>query len=329
MSAGLSNLFPLSDQRPAAATFLDDVRRGLSAADKFLDCKYFYDAPGCALFEAILDAPEYYVGRAEREVLALHEGRIRSSFPAKVCVIEYGSGASEKTRWLLSALERPAAYAPIDLAIQQLQSAAAAIARDYPEVLVAPIAADFAGVVQLPPPIASLGVPRMGFFPGTSLGNLEPPDQLALLRSAATLLGPGGRLLLGLDLKKDQTTLEAAYNDSAGVTARFNLNLLARINRELGGDFDLAAFGHEAVYVPDRSRIEMRLVSLKAQTVQVAGERFHFRDGERVHTENSYKFDRAAVEDLAARTGFAVKETWSDKLDRVALITLEAAPAGF
>jgi dimethylhistidine N-methyltransferase len=229
---------------------------------------------------------------------------------------ELGAGSLVKVRLLLEHLERPAAYVPVDVSGEHLRAAASELADDYPDLDVLPVVADFTRSFSLPDAPAAR---RAVFFPGSTLGNFDPPEADALLRRVARLVGPGGGLLLGVDLRKDERVLEAAYSDAAGVTAAFNLNVLARINRELGGDFDLDSFRHKAFYNRQRHRIEMHLVSRRQQRVRVGRWAFHFRAGETVHTECSYKYDRAELAARAARCGLRAVEWWTDERDYFAV----------
>ena len=296
------------------------VLDGLSATPRSIPAKFLYDARGSALFDEICDLPEYYLTRTETEILKRHAADIAQRAGPGCALIEFGSGSSVKSRLLIEALPELALYAPIDISREHLDATAARLRRDYPGLNVVPVCADFMGSV---PPIESRGR-RLGFFPGSTIGNLMPDEAKAFLRHARTLLGDDGALVLGVDLKKDPQRLHDAYNDSVGVTAAFTLNLLRRMNRELQATFDLAGFAHEAFYAEAEGRIEIYFRSLRQQTVTVAGQRFDFAEGERVHTEYSYKYGTADLSALAASGGFRVAETWTDPERLFAVVYLES-----
>src|SRR5262249_32612146 len=283
-------------------TFLADVIAGLTDNPKRLGAKYFYDAAGSQLFEEITRLAEYYPTRTEMGLLRRDGARIISELAPGTALVEFGSGSTAKARVLLDAAPTLAAYVPVDISAEFLGSEATRLQDDYPQLKVLPVAADFTSLFELPAPVR--GCPLVGFFPGSTIGNFEPHEADAFLRRAAKILGPGARFVIGADLVKDEAVLDAAYNDAAGVTARFNLNVLTRINRELGGDFDRSAFLHKAFYNRARARIEMHLVSLVRQRVQVAGRTVAFRSGETIHTENSYKYTPARFAALARRAGW-------------------------
>ena len=288
-----------------------EAARGLRKPCKELPCKLFYDDQGSRLFEQICQLDEYYLTRTETAILDRHAGEIAALAGPGCLLVEYGSGSSKKTRLLLDHLPDLAAYAPIDISRDQLLSSAAGLAADYPALQVAPIWADYTLPVQLPA-IEKAAARRMAFFPGSTIGNFYPHQARAFLRRTADLVGPGGGLLVGVDLKKDPQLLNRAYNDRLGVTAAFNLNLLDRLNRELGADFHLDHFRHYAFYEPTHGRIEMHLVSLADQTVHLDGERFSFRRHETILTEVSYKYDLGEFARLAAGAGFASHQAWVD-----------------
>ena len=309
--ARASAAYSLHDLHPDTGHFLDDVWAGLSQPHKTLPPKYFYDAQGCALFEAICALPEYYLTRAE---IALMRGRVgdmaRQLGPGCV-LIEYGSGSGRKTRILIDAIE-PVAYVPIDIAREQLGATAEEIAREFPRLRVIAVCADYSRPLALPE-LDDLGARRrIVYFPGSTIGNFTLAEATAFLAGAREQAGAGGGLLIGVDLKKDTAQLDAAYNDARGVTAGFNLNLLARINRELGADFDLSAFRHRAFYDEAAGRIEMHLESVKAQAVTINGREFRFREGETIHTENSCKYSIREFQELARAAGLAPVECWTD-----------------
>lgn len=290
--------------------FETEVLAGLSADRKMLPCRFFYDARGSELFEKITGLPEYYPMRAETAILRAHAPEIGAAVPDGVLLVEFGSGSSTKTEILLGALNEPAAYVPIDVSESALTAAAVRLSRRFPRLRTVPVIGDFGGPVALPG--AFDGAPRLGFFPGSTIGNFTPDRAASLLRHLGGILGTGSRLIVGADLRKDVRRLLDAYDDPAGVTAAFNLNLLARINRELGGDFDTGAFAHEAAYDTEKGRIEMRLVSRKRQWVRVGRHRFLFQEGERIHTENSYKYTVDGFRELARQAGWEPAAAWSD-----------------
>src|ERR1700688_4621154 len=279
----LANAQPFDEQ---TAAFAGDVIGDLSQHPKRLSPKYFYDAAGSELFEQITLLPEYYPTRTELSILRDRGSAISATLPKGAALVEFGAGATTKVRLLLNECSF-GAYVPVDISGDFLKAQADALRADFPGLDVLPVTADFTTPFVLPDAISAM--PKVGFFPGSTLANFEPHEACAFLRSARGILGNGARMVIGVDLEKDERVLYKAYNDTAGVTARFNLNVLARINRELGGNFDTGAFIHRAVYNRDRHRIEMHLISRKAQTVHVLGNAFSFRAGESIHTENSYK----------------------------------------
>ena len=295
---------------PADLAFYDDVRRGFSRPQKSLSPKYFYDAAGSALFEEITRLPEYYPTRTEIGILDARGPEIAALLPDRAALVEFGSGSTVKLRRLLGHLGDLAAYVPVDVSGDFLGEQAEALRIDSPDLRVEPVVADFTRDFDLP--TALDGLPRAGFFPGSTVGNFEPAEAEALLRRFGRILGAEAHLIVGVDLVKDIGVLEAAYDDAAGVTAAFNLNLLTRINRDLGGRFDLAKFAHRAVFESRASRIEMHLVSREAQTVRVGSEVFTFAEGETIHTESSYKYTCAAFRALAERAGWSWLTAWTD-----------------
>jgi dimethylhistidine N-methyltransferase len=300
----------------------EDVIAGLSLPQKSLPPKYFYDAAGSRLFERICRLPEYYLTRAE---LALTRKNIASiaRFAGKGCeLIEYGSGASHKSRLLIRAL-RPAAYLPIDISEAVLRRAAQKLAREFAWLKIMPLAADFSRPLHIP--AARAAARRVIYFPGSTIGNLTPDEAHAFLRMTRGQVGPRGAMLVGVDLKKDPVVLHAAYNDSREVTAAFNLNLLARINRELGADFSLRRWRHYAFYNAPLGRVEMHLASLERQLVNLGNYRFAFARGETIHTENSYKYSVEEFRTLAARAGFTAEKLWIDRKGLFALHGLKSA----
>lgn len=298
------------------AAFAADVQAGLSARQKNLPAKYFYDRRGSELFEQICDLPEYYPTRTEIALLRRHGREMARLIGPDAEIVEFGAGALVKIRLLLDALDRPRGFLPIDISGAHLSDAAAALMRDHPGLRVRPVAGDFtAPDLVLPARLPGTRC-RAGFFPGSTIGNFTPEEALGFLRGAARMLGDDNTgnsgLLIGVDLVKDPTLLHAAYNDAAGVTAAFNLNLLRRINRELGGDFVLERFAHYAFYQPQHQRIEMHLVSLAAQSVRIGNRRYDFGAGESIHTENSYKYTLSGFHHLAEQAGFRPVAVWTD-----------------
>ena len=296
-------------------SFAEDVRAGLTASPKRLLPKYFYDDLGSSLFDSICLLPEYYLTRAEDEILDRHANEIVDAVGTPIDLIELGSGSAVKTRRIITAtLERQPSlrYRPIDISPSALKASTEALSREYPNLRVDGIVADYLEGLKN---ISRNGSVRtMVLFLGSNIGNFEPHDAVNTLRAVHEVLDDGDALLLGADLKKDRAVLEAAYDDAEGVTAAFNLNVLARINRELGGGFDLKKFSHMARYDEKLGRVEMHLVSREMQTVPIAalGMDVHFEQGETIHTESSYKYDRERLADLASLTGFALTKTWTD-----------------
>jgi L-histidine N-alpha-methyltransferase len=294
-----------------AARFLADALAGLWQARKTLPCKYFYDAAGSALFDAICETPEYYPTRCELSIMRAYSTDMGERLGRGCLVVEYGSGSGVKTRWLLKHLSRPSAYVPVDISADHLHRSAAELAKRFPDIEVHPVAADFTRPFELPP-VATDIKRKVVYFPGSTIGNFTPAEAQQLLAGMAELCGPGGALLIGVDLKKDVAVLDAAYNDAAGVTAAFNRNLLARMNRELGADFDPDAFDHRAIYNHELGRVEMHLVSRREQSVRLGGDVIRFAAGETIHTENSHKYTVGEFGAMAARAGFAPAGLWTD-----------------
>ncbi len=301
--------------------FARDAIEHLSAHPKRLSPKYFYDATGSELFEAITRLPEYYPTRTELSILRDRGGEIASILPRAAGLVEFGAGATTKVRLLLRHCD-VRTYVPVDISGDFLKSQAEALRKDFPSLSVHPVTADFTAPFALPEAIARL--PKVGFFPGSTLGNFEPEEAGKFLRSARDILGRGAQMIIGVDLEKDERTLQDAYNDAAGVTAKFNLNVLVRINRELGGNFDLSAFAHRAIYNHDQHRIEMHLISKRKQTVRMLGTAFSFQAGESIHTENSYKYSLERFSALAHRSGWKVRKTWTDAANMFSVHTLSA-----
>lgn len=299
------------DFGPTSAEMLADVVAGLSSTPKTLLPKYFYDERGSKLFERITGLDEYYPTRTEIGILRESAGAIAGKIGSDALLMEYGSGSSTKTPILLEALHDPVAYVPIDISCDHLEEAAAETRRRFPELDVHPVCADYTSDYEIPRTERSPRR-RVAFFPGSTIGNLRPHDAEGFLRHVAEICGAAGGLLIGVDLVKDPDVLECAYDDEEGVTAEFNLNLLRRLNRELGADFELDRFRHRAFWNADDSRIEMHLVSECVQTVRVGGRSFDFSSGETIHTENSYKYTLEAFRRLAAAAGFDVEAVWTD-----------------
>ena len=304
------------------AAFASDVITGLSARQKSLSPKYFYDAAGSDLFEAICVTAEYYPTRTETALLTTIAADLAAAIPSDAVLVEFGSGASDKTRLLLDAAPQISAYVPIDISEDALRQATLRLNKAYPQLAVTPIAGDFTGVVQLPTALRHR--PLVGFFPGSTIGNFTPPEARQVLKSMRAVLGPDALMIIGADMVKDEATLVAAYNDAAGVTAAFNKNLLARINRELDGHFDLDAFDHVAVWNAELERIEMHLVSRVDQIVTAAGHAFAFKSGERFHTENSHKFTLASFSRLAEEAGWRIQRQWLSRAPQFGVFTLKS-----
>lgn len=304
-------------------TFYDEVIGGLSLPQKSISPKYFYDERGSQLFDAICELPEYYPTRTEAALLARIAQELGDRLAGIEHMIEYGSGASKKTRIVLDALPSLKTYVPMDISEEFLLDVADKLSADYPKLHVVPLVGDFTGDLALPPEVRSGR--KAGFFPGSTIGNLGPDGGREFLARARRQLGGDAAFVLGADLVKDAEVLRAAYNDRAGVTAKFNLNLLSRINRELGANFDECSFHHEAIWNAQLSRIEMHLVSDRPQLVSVNGRQFRFRDGETIHTENSYKFTPDMLRTLAESAGWRTDEIWIDEDYPFAVALLAAA----
>jgi L-histidine Nalpha-methyltransferase len=295
---------------------------GMRARPKRLPCKYFYDAVGSALFDEICELPEYYHTRTERSLLINRSAEIASLIGPNVELIEFGAGALTKVRILLDALEKPRAYIPIDISGEYLAKVCAALDKDYPTLDLDPVVADFTRPFVLPASRHE-GARRVGFFPGSTIGNFSPEEAISFLKTVSGIVRGGG-LLIGVDLVKDVDVLHAAYNDARGVTAAFNKNILARANRELGANFELDAFAHHAFFNRDASRIEMHLVSRRDQDVRVAGQTISFSNGEHVHTEDSYKYTVESFRTLAWSAGLVPREVWCDPEGLFSVHWLEA-----
>jgi dimethylhistidine N-methyltransferase len=318
-AAALAKAHRFDEQTTA---FAGDVIDDLSQHPKRLSPKYFYDATGSELFEQITLLPEYYPTRTELGILRDRAGEIAAIIPEGAALVEFGAGATTKVRLLLEQCAF-GAYVPVDISGDFLKAQADALRKDFPALSVYPVAADFTAPFALPDAVKAM--PKVGFFPGSTLGNFEPHEACAFLRSAREILGEGARMVIGVDLEKDERVLYDAYNDAAGVTARFNLNVMVRINRELGGNFDTNAFMHRAIYNRDRHRIEMHLIAKKAQTVRVLGRSFSFRAGETIHTESSYKYSLDRFKALAQGSGWTPRESWTDPAGMFSVHALAAS----
>jgi dimethylhistidine N-methyltransferase len=293
------------DQDSFAACLLG----GLQKSSKEIACKYFYDEAGSRLFDRICELPEYYQTRTEVALMQRHAAEISALMGDAVEIVEFGAGSLRKARILLDAAQNPRAYTPLDISGDYLRHVVRDLAADYPTLTLRPLVGDFTRPLEIPAlPGASR---RVGFFPGSTIGNFKPDAAMALLRRMRGMLNDGG-LLIGVDLVKDPARLHAAYNDAAGITALFNKNLLVRANRELNADFDLDGFAHYAPYNTAAHRIEMYLVSLKRQSVSLCGQRFEFAQGEPVHTEDSHKYTIESFREMAARAGFRPRAVWTD-----------------
>jgi dimethylhistidine N-methyltransferase len=292
--------------------FAASALEGLSKPAKTLPSRFFYDARGSALFEQITELPEYYPTRVETAILEAYATEMLLGMGEDAALVEFGSGSSRKTEILLNQTPQPSTYVPIDISQSALETAASRLGARYPKLEVRPLLGDFARDVALPPEVAQRQ--KIGFFPGSTIGNFTPIEAIALLEAMRLALAPDGVLLIGVDLKKDVDVLMRAYDDSQGVTAAFNLNLLRRANHELGADFDLSAFRHEVIYDSEKARIEMHLLSLKNQTVRLARKPIPFRQGETIHTENSYKYEIEQFRSIARSAGWKAGRVWTDEL---------------
>lgn len=321
----MENLRGVADFSPDEEVMLRDVLHGLALPAKNIPSLYFYDQRGSELFDAITWLHEYYPTRTEIGILETHGGEMAAALGPGVRLIELGSGSALKTELLLARLDSPAAYVPVEISREHLQAAAARIAADFPQLEVLPVTADFTEPFDLPEPKRSRVRRNVAFFPGSTIGNFPRAMAADLLRATRREVGTGGAMLIGVDLVKDRAVLERAYNDAAGVTAQFNLNLLVRLNRELGADFDVGGFRHEAVWDDVHERIEMRLVSTRPQSVQVAGRTFDFAAGEILVTEYSHKYTPDGFRALAEANGFSVAKIWTDPEQLFSVQLLEAA----
>lgn len=313
----------LIDLSPDVATLGEEVALGLRRTPKWLPCKLLYDERGSQLFDEICWLEEYYPTRTEVSILREHgEDMARLLGPNRL-IVEYGSGSGLKTRMLLDALVDPAGYVPIDISREVLLDSCMHLRVRYPDLVIVPVCADYTSEFRLPPEETPPGRKAV-FFPGSTIGNFDRAEALAFLRRIARVVGSGGALLIGVDVKKDPVVLQRAYDDARGVTAAFNLNLLTRINRELDGDFDLSTFEHRAVYDEVHGRVEMHLVSGCAQTVHVGGETYDFDEGETIWTESSYKYSLDEFRALAEAAGFEVTRVWQDEARQFSVQLLNA-----
>jgi dimethylhistidine N-methyltransferase len=313
---------PARADTSATEELLEDVLDGLGGTPKTLPAKLFYDDRGAELFEQICTLDEYYLTRSEIEILRARAPEIARLAGAECALIEYGSGAGLKIRLLLDALERPVAYVPIDISSEQLGRVAAQLASEYPSVEVRPLAADYTRHIQLP--ALPSHARHVAFFPGSTIGNFHPAEATAFLSRVRRVVSSHGALVLGVDRRKNVDVLNAAYDDALGVTAEFNLNMLRRINRELGATFDIARFRHRAFFNDAASRVEMHLESLDRQCVQIAGTRIAFAKGETIWTESSYKYDEEQLAAVVGAAGFRIARLWTDSADNFWVAFLEA-----
>jgi dimethylhistidine N-methyltransferase len=295
----------------ANSAILADVLDGLRGSPKTLPPKLFYDDLGACLFELICEQPEYYLTRTELAILEEHAEDVADLIGPQAALVEYGSGAGVKVRLLLDAMHSPVAYTPIDISHVQLSHVSASLSRDYPDIAVRPLCADYMERLELPVLPASTRR-RVAFFPGSTIGNLHPPQAIGFLQRVRHAVGANGALLLGVDRRKEKSLLDPAYNDAANVTARFNLNLLVRLNREIGSNFDVSRFRHRAFFNEEASRVEMHLESMDDQAVHVSGEVFEFARGETIWTESSYKYNEETLHMVANAAGFSVQQLWTD-----------------
>jgi len=304
-------ILPVSEVAPTGSDFLADAITGLSSNPGSLPCKYFYDERGAALFQKICELPEYYITRTEIDILDRNRTEIASHLGPNIGLIGLGTGAGTKTRILIEALENPAVYIPVDISEKQLRESTALFRKTFPDLEILPVCADYLQPVMLPSP-RQKPARNIVYFPGSTIGNFEPDEAVQFLHRVANVCQENGGLLIGADLKKDPLVLEAAYNDRGGVTAQFNLNLLTRLNRELGADFDLESWHHRAVYNSDAGRVEMYLISEIDQFVHLDEQKFHFRRSEKIITEFSYKYAPEEFATLAGKAGFRFVRMWTD-----------------
>ncbi|MEZ5521847.1 MAG: L-histidine N(alpha)-methyltransferase [Dokdonella sp.] len=313
----------LAQQQPVDE-FAADVLHGLAQTPKRIASKYFYDACGSALFEQICEQPEYYLTRTELSILQDNAADIARAIGPRALLVEYGSGAGIKTRLLLDAMQEPVGYVPVEISPSALNASVETLAEEFPDVDMLPVTADFTQPVELPSP-EQASTRTVVFFPGSTLGNFEQREAISLLRTMCIEMGRNGAAIVGIDLKKDPALLEAAYNDAAGVTRDFTLNLLTRINRELDADFDLSRFRHRAHYNPMAGRIETHIVSTVAQRVRIGSREIAFAAGEAMLVEYSCKYSQVEFSAMAARAGLRVVRSWTDANEWFAVQMLERA----
>jgi dimethylhistidine N-methyltransferase len=319
---------PLPQETAGDPQFAADALAGLKTTPKRMPAKYFYDAVGSQLFEEITELPEYYPTRCEMKILRDHAKEIGKVIPEGAALVEFGSGSTKKIRILLKGAPKLAAYVPVDICAEMVEEEAKELKADRPQLPVFPTVADICTKFELPE-AARAAPTRVGFFPGSTIGNFESHEAAGFLRNAGEILGEGAVLIVGVDLIKAPEILNSAYNDKQGVTAKFNKNLLVRMNRELDANFKLETFEHHAFYNRERNRIEMHLASLKRQKVRVAGETIDFRAGETIHTENSYKYSIDSLNALAGGVGWKQIQAWTDPKKYFAVVAyrLEQKPA--
>ena len=321
----IEKLESFHDLEPEIEDFRSAVLRGLSAKNKYLPCKFFYDLRGSQLFDQICELEEYYVTRTEVGLLNENLVEIIECLGPQCHLVEFGSGSSTKVRILLDKMEKAAGYTGIDISRDHLISSCAELSDVYPNLAIRAVCGDYSEALAVPALENSSGRP-VAFFPGSSLGNFDEADAVKFLAGVANFLSKsGGGLLIGIDLKKDEGTLNAAYDDSKGITAAFNLNLLVRANKEIGADFDLSAFDHRAFYNSDLGRIEMHLVSTKSQSVEIDDFTFSFFQGESIHTENSYKYSLNEFSSMCAMAGFKLTKVWCDSMDLFSVHYMETS----
>ncbi|MFZ0869806.1 MAG: L-histidine N(alpha)-methyltransferase [Rhodanobacter sp.] len=299
------------DRRPPVSDLLEVAQRGLALKPKRLPSWLFYDEHGSQLFEQICEQPEYYLTRCEIALMAEHAGSIADVLGSEVRLVEYGSGNARKTHMLLQHLQAPVSYVPVEISPEPLRQSVGRLAREFPQLPLQPLCADFSKPLRLPIPPSA---PRrtVVYFPGSTIGNFESREAAVLLRKMRNEMGDAGGILIGVDLKKDPALIEAAYNDRAGVTAAFTLNMLTRLNREIGSNFELSAFGHRAHYNQMIGRIETHIVSHREQQVKMGRASVAFREDEAIQVEYSCKYSLADFAALAAKAGLAVLRVWTD-----------------
>jgi len=316
-----TGVFRLFDRKPSRTDAARELLEGLTAERKFIAPKFFYDERGSRLFESITRLPEYYLTRTELQRFDEMASELAQAIGEHACVVEYGSGSSLKIRKLLEALE-PEAYVPVDISLEHLEATARALHADFPELHVYPTCADFSQAFELPAPVS--GLTKVGFFPGSSIGNFAPADATEFLTNATRTLGPGSRLIIGVDRKKDRDVLDSAYNDAAGVTAEFNLNVINHIGRLLGIELSVGDFVHRARYNPELGAVQMYLEVVRSHELEVDGRCLRFTAGEEVHTENSFKYEPGEFLEVAARGGYRSLRMWTDERDWFSVFLLEA-----